>query len=104
MDWEYRKICLNDHRHRGDDIELLCEAGEAGWELVSIAPHNIAYLKRAVERASTVRTKNNATTEAHRKYRNPATAETWSGRGRMPSWLKGKQDAGEDIESYRVRA
>jgi len=42
-------------------LNSYCEAGEAGWELVALAPHNVAYLKRAVERASTVRTKNNAT-------------------------------------------
>src|SRR5438874_8050860 len=29
------------------------------------------------------------------KYRDPKTNETWSGRGRMASWLKSKQDAGE---------
>jgi DNA-binding protein H-NS len=28
------------------------------------------------------------------KYRDPKTKETWSGRGRMASWLKAKQDAG----------
>lgn len=36
------------------------------------------------------------------KYRDPKTKETWSGRGRMASWLKGKQDAGEKIEKYLV--
>jgi DNA-binding protein H-NS len=36
------------------------------------------------------------------KYRDPATGETWSGRGRIAGWLKRKQDAGEDIETYRV--
>jgi DNA-binding protein H-NS len=40
--------------------------------------------------------------EAKEKHRDPLTAETWSGRGRMASWLKRKQDAGEDIENYRV--
>ena len=34
------------------------------------------------------------------KYRDPKTNETWSGRGRMASWLKSKQDAGENIEKY----
>ena len=34
--------------------------------------------------------------------RDPATNETWSGRGRMPNWLKRKQEAGEDIEEYLV--
>jgi DNA-binding protein H-NS len=36
------------------------------------------------------------------KYRDPKTKETWSGRGRMASWLKSKQDAGENIEKYLV--
>jgi DNA-binding protein H-NS len=36
------------------------------------------------------------------KYRNPKTKATWSGRGRMASWLKAKQDAGEKIEKYLV--
>ena len=36
------------------------------------------------------------------KYRDPKTNETWSGRGRMASWLKCKQDAGEKIEKYLV--
>ncbi len=36
------------------------------------------------------------------KYRDPKTKETWSGRGRMASWLKSKQDAGESIEKYLV--
>jgi DNA-binding protein H-NS len=36
------------------------------------------------------------------KYRDPKTKESWSGRGRMASWLKAKQDAGEKIEKYFV--
>ena len=36
------------------------------------------------------------------KYRDPKTSETWSGRGRMASWLKSKQDSGEKIEKYLV--
>ena len=36
------------------------------------------------------------------KYRDSKTGETWSGRGRMASWLKTKQDAGEKIEKYLV--
>jgi DNA-binding protein H-NS len=36
------------------------------------------------------------------KYRDPKTNDTWSGRGRMASWLKSKQDAGENIEKYLV--
>jgi DNA-binding protein H-NS len=40
--------------------------------------------------------------EVKPKYRDPATGETWSGRGRMATWLKRKQDAGEDIKKYLV--
>ena len=36
------------------------------------------------------------------KYRDGKTGETWSGRGRMASWLKSKQDSGENIEKYLV--
>ena len=36
------------------------------------------------------------------KYRDSKTNETWSGRGRMASWLKSKQDAGASIEKYLV--
>ena len=36
------------------------------------------------------------------KYRDSKTGETWSGRGRMASWLKSKQDSGENIEKYLV--
>ncbi len=36
------------------------------------------------------------------KYRDPKTNETWSGRGRMASWLKSKQEAGEKIEKFLI--
>ena len=107
MIWTYRKIALNQHHQRGDDVELLCDAGEEGWELVSILPNNVAYLKRKVEDQPTAA----ETDHQHPgdppvgpkpKYRDPLTNETWSGRGRMATWLKRKQDAGEDIEKYRA--
>jgi DNA-binding protein H-NS len=41
-------------------------------------------------------------TKVKAKYRDPKTKESWSGRGRMASWLKAKQDAGEKIEKYLV--
>jgi DNA-binding protein H-NS len=40
--------------------------------------------------------------KAKAKYRDPKTKETWSGRGRMASWLKSKQDADEKIEAYLI--
>jgi DNA-binding protein H-NS len=121
--WEYRKIALNEVPRLRDDIDVLCEAGLDGWELVAILPNNVAYLKRRVATApgAEERTKDavpdvtadvaeddsrsrtlEKSHEANPKYRDPQTNDTWSGRGRMPNWLKRKQEAGEDIEEYLV--
>ena len=118
-EWEYRTIDLNQHGSRSDEVELLNAAGADGWELVGITGNFIAYLKRAVaerapmpaeDRYPAVERNGDAARDemvasAHRvkvKYRDPLTNETWTGRGRMATWLKRKQDAGEDIEKYLV--
>jgi hypothetical protein len=44
--WEYREIRLNEYPRSGDDIDVLYDAGENRWELVTILPNNVAYLKR----------------------------------------------------------
>lgn len=37
------------------------------------------------------------------KYRNPENAaETWTGKGRMPAWVKARKDAGKDLEACLV--
>jgi DNA-binding protein H-NS len=46
--------------------------------------------------------KNSKTTSVKAKYRDGKTGDTWSGRGRMASWLKAKQDAGENVEKYLI--
>jgi DNA-binding protein H-NS len=120
--WEYRKIDLNQLPRKTDDIGLLCDAGEEEWELVAILANNVAYLKRQLEDPGTAPTaasrdatsstreasarsndaRGGKTQELKVKYRDPETNETWSGRGRMASWLKRKQDAGENIDKYLV--
>jgi hypothetical protein len=55
--WEYKKISLNDTPHKRDDIDLLCEAGEEGWELVAIVANSVAYLKREVDSPNTRKVK-----------------------------------------------
>jgi H-NS histone family protein len=104
VEWEYQKIVLGDHRRQGDDIDLLCELGENGWELVAITLNNVAYLKREIghETVNPALPREEAPSRVEPKYREPQTGETWSGRGRMAAWLKLKQDAGEDIEKYRI--
>jgi hypothetical protein len=105
--WEYKRISLNETPRRGDDLDVLCEAGEEGWELVAVLANGVAYLKRELDEDVTAAREESAPGEVgaspvQPKYRDPATGETWSGRGRMATWLKRKQDAGEDIEKYRV--
>jgi DNA-binding protein H-NS len=114
-EWEYRKIALNQMSRKTDDVDLLCDAGEEGWELVAILPNNVAYLKREVEDEASEATAGPQPAvaedyaapaakgyEVKAKYRDPKTNETWSGRGRMASWLKRKQDAGENIDEYLI--
>ena len=109
-EWEYRKIDLNERPRMTDEIHLLGDAGKNGWELVQITANSIAYLKRRVEYpASTQETNVNGqdatvgkSHDVMAKYRDPATGDTWSGRSRMASWLKRKQDAGENIDDYLV--
>jgi DNA-binding protein H-NS len=36
------------------------------------------------------------------KYRNPQTAETWSGRGKRPRWLTAAMKSGRKIEEFRI--
>jgi hypothetical protein len=42
---EYLKIALNDHHRQQDEIDLLCDAGADGWELIAITANNVAYLQ-----------------------------------------------------------
>lgn len=37
------------------------------------------------------------------KYRNPATGETWSGRGRTPKWLAEELTKGRAREAFLVK-
>jgi hypothetical protein len=104
--WEYRKIALSPLPRKIDDIDLLCDAGEEGWELIAILPHNVAYLKRPLGDDADAHNDDETGRGVHEvpvKYLDSATNETWSGRGRMASWLKRKQDAGEDINKYLVQ-
>ena len=69
---------------------------------------DMMHLKRGRPRKSTNGAEHRAAPKKVRrgkvkaKYRDPKTKDTWSGRGRMASWLKSKVDAGEKVEKYLV--
>jgi hypothetical protein len=44
--WEYRKVDFGFLPRKVTDVDVLNELGKASWELVHIAPNNIAYFKR----------------------------------------------------------
>lgn len=118
--WEYRKMLLTESSRRGDEVDVLCDLGAEGWELVVVLPNGVAYFKRDVERgvaraeqlldgagqAGAPPLKSTHVSEeaasVRPKYRDPTTGDTWSGRGRMASWLKRKVDAGEDPQTYLI--
>jgi hypothetical protein len=56
LKWEYRTIDLSSLPPRVDEIDLLDDAGDQGWELVGITTGNRAYLKRLVAEPAAVPT------------------------------------------------
>jgi hypothetical protein len=46
QEWEYRTVHLSDLARGTDEIDLLNDAGEVGWELVGITNKNVAYMRR----------------------------------------------------------
>ena len=82
--WEYKKIRLNDLSRKSDDIDLLCDAGEEGWELVVMLPNNIAYLKREFREEPDIGTRSaeddadESRSEVKVKYRDAVTGDTWA--------------------------
>jgi hypothetical protein len=48
--WEHLTIDLNNVPAKSSDIALLDQLGQERWELVTIAPNRVAYLKRMVEK------------------------------------------------------
>jgi DNA-binding protein H-NS len=83
--------------------ELERQLAELGHD-VPKKPAQVKALKNAngsaKEKSKRAARRNHSASSVKAKYRDGKTGETWSGRGRMASWLKAKQDAGENIEKY----
>ncbi|RTL29141.1 MAG: H-NS histone family protein [Burkholderiales bacterium] len=44
----------------------------------------------------------NAGAKVAPKYRNPATGDTWSGRGLKPKWVAAALDSGKKLEDFAI--
>jgi hypothetical protein len=62
--WEYCKIDLNDVAGKTEDIDLLNEAGMAGWELVSITLNSVAFLKRPIPQSAAAKSTSRRATKS----------------------------------------
>jgi hypothetical protein len=47
--WEYLTIDLAYLPARTDEVDVLNDAGERGWELIAILSNKIAYLRRPID-------------------------------------------------------
>ncbi len=108
LEWEYDLIDLGVARGRQREIDILNEAGARGWELIAVLPPQRALMRRPVSRGSASEAVSSAPAAAAPttlppKYRDPATGETWSGRGRMANWLAERLRSGDPIEKYEIK-
>ena len=47
--WEYLTLDLANLPGRIDEIDVLNDAGEEGWELIAIMTNKVAYLRRPID-------------------------------------------------------
>jgi DNA-binding protein H-NS len=108
LPFEEQKEAL-EHLHAAHELSRSAKRAELEQQLAALgygepkparakATKKVRGLSQATPRRAAKKSRKTASVEA--KYRDARTGETWSGRGRMASWLKAKQDAGENIAKY----
>jgi DNA-binding protein H-NS len=81
--------------------EFRAKAAEMGLSLDELLG-SPAQAGRTAGKARSARRGASAASPAAR-YRNPETGETWSGRGRVPRWLKPAEEQGRGREEFAVK-
>ena len=97
-------IASQPYRARAS-LEFKAKRAELESQLAALgfaAPKKRGRPRKNAMGGSVSRKRTRRTAKVKAKYRDPKSNETWSGRGRMASWLKSKQDAGEKMEKYLV--
>ena len=82
--------------------ELEKQLAELGYRAPEklVRPKALKKANGRARKANGAAHKNGKSNAVKAKYHDGKTGDTWSGRGRMASWLKSKLDAGEKIEKY----
>jgi DNA-binding protein H-NS len=70
-------------------------------EEAGLSPTDFGQVRVAPASGSTRSTKGR---KVPAKYRNPATGESWSGRGIKPKWLQEALKTGKSIEDFAIKA
>jgi DNA-binding protein H-NS len=108
LSFEQQKDAL-DQLQAAHDLSRLAKRAELEQQLAELGHHAPKKLGRpkslkkangAAKKANGAARKNGKKSAVKAKYRDGKTGGTWSGRGRMATWLKSKQEAGEKIEKY----
>jgi DNA-binding protein H-NS len=90
-------IAAKQQEARKESIEkikrLMEEAG--------LSPADFGQVKTTTSTSSTRSTKGR---KVPAKYKNPATGETWSGRGIKPKWLQEALKTGKSIDDFAIKA
>ena len=68
---------------------------------MEVLEEKMSRLKPYVKRSAGTRSKG-ATGKVAAKYRDPKSGKTWSGRGRIPVWLREKVEQGHDREEFAI--
>jgi DNA-binding protein H-NS len=67
-----------------------------------MAEHGLSLADLGVKAASPARGGAGAGTKVPPKYRDPATGNTWSGRGLKPTWLAAALAAGKSLDDFAL--
>ena len=70
--------------------------------IADIKAKMLEYGITAADLGSTGRSSRAKGTTVAAKYRNHATGETWTGRGKMPRWLQAEVNAGRRKEDFLI--
>lgn len=97
MAFAYKVLDLGGLDHRALEATLN-QLGAGGWELVTVLLPQTAILKRSTGEPGGTASRDPVAV----KYRDPDTGETWSGRGRMATWLAERIKAGAKLDDFLV--